>query len=465
MELRGYLEILRRRWWVILLLPLVAGISAYVVTKQMTPIYRATAVILVNQTQDPGTVQYNDVLTSERLTNTYAQLVKRRVVLDKVVQKLSLPMTAGQLDGKVTVTPVTNTQLLHISVDDPSPSQAALIANTLAQAFIDDNSSELGRPGTVSVTDQATVPGAPAKPNVKLNTVLGLMLGLMLAGGVVLVQEYLDDTVKTPEDVEEVAGVPALGVVSRFRDANPRVTSTSGTTAEAYRQIRTNVHFARLAQEVKTIVVTSGNPGEGKSTTAANLAMVMADAGERVLLVDTDLRRPSLHTLFGQPNSFGLTGLLLGEDLSLSHGAVSTGVKNLRLIPSGPLPPNPSELLTSKKMMSLVETMRESADYVIFDSPPILAVTDASILASMCDGSIVVLEMGQTRPDTLRRVKAALDQANARPLGVVINKAKTGRRGYYYYGRYGTYGRTGGPPAGTSEDGVSQQRTIGHETS
>ena len=259
----------------------------------------------------------------------------------------------------------------------------------------------------------------------------------MLAGGVVLVLEYLDDTVKSSEDVEQVAGLPTLGIVARFVAGDIRQSANTGPTAEAYRQVRTNVHFARLAQEVRTILVTSANPAEGKSTTAANLAMVMAQAGEKVILVDTDMRRPSLHTLFGQPNSFGLTGLLLGEELVLSQGLINPGVRNLRLLPSGPLPPNPSELLSAKRMDNLIKALREAADYVIFDSPPILAVTDASILASVTDATIVVMEMGKDRPDVLQSVKTALEQAQARVLGVVINKAKRSQRDYYYYRRYG----------------------------
>ena len=381
MELRAYLDIARRRWWILLLLPLIAGVTAFLVSKQMTPIYSATATILVNQTSEPGVVQYNDVLTSERLTNTYAQLVERRVVLQAVIDKLGLNMSPDALDAKIGVSAVRDTQLLRISVEDPSPEQSAKLANTVAEAFIQDNDSQLSRPGTVSITDEAPVPGAPAKPNVKLNTVLGLVLGVMLAGGVVLVLEYLDDTVKSSEDVEQVAGLPTLGIVARFVAGDIRQSANTGPTAEAYRQVRTNVHFARLAQEVRTILVTSANPAEGKSTTAANLAMVMAQAGEKVILVDTDMRRPSLHTLFGQPNSFGLTGLLLGEELVLSQGLINPGVRNLRLLPSGPLPPNPSELLSAKRMENLIKALREAADYVIFDSPPILAVTDAAILA------------------------------------------------------------------------------------
>lgn len=236
-----------------------------------------------------------------------------------------------------------------------------------------------------------------------------------------------------------------LGTVSRFARktksgqgrARPALSSiSSADSAESYRQLRTNIHFARLASELKTILVTSSNPREGKSTTTANLAIVLAQAGQRVIVVDTDLRRPSQHTIFQIPNSFGLTGLLLNEVEDPERGLVRSGIQNLWVLPSGPLPPNPSELLTSPVMERMIETLRGKADYILFDSPPILAVTDASILAVHTDGAILVAERGRTRTEALRRAHQALQHANARILGVVINKAKRGGSGYGYYGYY-----------------------------
>ncbi len=437
MELRAYLEILRRRWWILALIPLVAGVTAFGVSKQMTPIYQATAKVLVNQTQVPGVVQYNDVLASERLTSTYAELVTRGAVLNAAITKLGLPISPETLAGKTTVTPLRNTQILKISVEDPDPILAARMANVLAQAFLDDNQNQITRPGSVSISDEAKVPGSPAKPNIRLNTALGVMLGIMLAGLVVVVVEYLDDTVKSPDDVEALVGTSTLGLVGLFKGRDKLAglaASHSSDSAEAYRQVRTSVHFTRLTNDVKSILVTSSNPGEGKSTTAANLAYVLAQAGDQVVLVDTDLRRPTLHSVFGVPNSFGLTGFLLSEMDSPEPALVNTGITNLRVLPSGPLPPNPSELLTSTRMKTLMDALAEMADYVIFDSPPILAVTDASILAAKTDGVILVMEMARTRSQTLRRTRQALDQAGARVLGAVLNKARSNRRGYYYYG-------------------------------
>ncbi len=442
MELRGYIDLLRRRWWVLLLGPLVAGISAFAISESMTPTYQATSTLLVNQMQAPGVVQYNDILTSERLTNTYAELVTRQPVLQDVSTRLGLP-TAASLSGKISVSTVRNTQLLRVTVRDQDPRLAANIANTVAQAFIDDNTAELGRPGTVSIAEEAGVPGSPVSPNVILNTILGAVLGLMVAGAVIAVQEYLDDTVKTSADVEAIPGAFALGSVSRFprkkSDARSRPglgSITAADSAESYRQLRTNIHFARLASELKTILVTSPNPQEGKSTSVANLAVVLAQAGQRVIAVDTDLRRPTLHSVFRVPNSYGLTGLLLNDAEEPGVALINTGIQNLQVLPSGPLPPNPSELLTSPMMERMMDALRGKADYILFDSPPILAVTDASILAARTDGAILVVERGRTRTEALRRAHQTLLRANARVLGVVINKTKRGSTGYGYYGYY-----------------------------
>jgi len=442
MELRAYLDVLKRRWWILILLPLVLGVAAFVYSKQLTPMYRATATILVNQTQSPGVVQYNDVLTSERLTNTYAEIVERSVVLTESLTRLGLPLTEDELAARISVTPVRNTQLLRITAEDADPALAASIANVVSQVFINDNANQLaGRPGTVSITDLAKTPSSPSSPNTRMNVVLGVMIGMLLAGAVVWMQEYLDDTIKNAEDVEATVGLPTLGVVSRFANPGGRQPVTGNAVnsdlAESYRQVRTNVHFAQLAGRARKILVTSASPGEGKSTTVANLAVAIARAGESVIVVDTDLRRPTQHVLFDVPNAFGLTGVLLSELDSPEQGLLATGIRGLRMLPSGPLPPNPSELLTSVNMRRMIDALGKIADYVIFDSPPLFAVTDASILASETDGTILVMDVSHSRSETLRQATKALEQAGARRLGVVINKARKSARNAYYYGYYG----------------------------
>lgn len=437
MELRVYLDFLHRRWWLLVLGPVLAGLAAFFVTSQLTPVYQASTTILVNKTAIPGVIDYNDILTSERLTNTYAQLVERPAVLDDVIKRLDLKIDRTALEHKISVTPIKDTQLLSLDVKDKDPKFAATLANITATAFAENTAAEIAPTGngTVVVAKPADVPQAPISPKLMFNVVFAVFLGAVVSVGLALLLDYLDDTVKSSEDIESVAGLPTLGMISRFRpETGPAVSrDRRSRSAEAYRQLRTNVHFTSLGSELKTIVITSANPDEGKSTTAANLATVLAQAGDRVILVDTDLRRSSLRKAFDVGNSFGLTGLLLNDIQDPSLALVATRWKNLQLLPAGVLPPNPSELLTSARMIRVIQMLRQMADYVIFDSPPILAVTDAIVLAARTDGTILVTEVGGTRNEALRQASRTLKQANARVIGVVLNKAKVSIKGDYYY--------------------------------
>jgi len=337
----------------------------------VTPTYEATTTVLVNQTQSPGIIQYNDVLTSQHLTSTYAELAKSRPILSDVILRLHLNITEKDLAQQLTVSPVRDTQLLRISAENRDPGLAADIANTTAAAFIDDNAKQTGnRPGTVSVSEPAIVPNEPAAPNVKLNTAMVGILGLLAGAVLALVLEYLDDTIKTARDIEEVVGLPTLGTVSRFRQRKNKAPSRRTLfddqgSEEDYRRLRTNVHFAMLDWFSRSILVTSAHPGEGKSTTAAHLASVLAQAGHSVVLVDADLRRPMLHEYFATPNSFGLTGLILSGGKNVEAALVEVGGGGLKFLASGPIPANPSEVLASARFASVLEAVKKHADYVI----------------------------------------------------------------------------------------------------
>lgn len=202
--------------------------------------------------------------------------------------------------------------------------------------------------------------------------------------------------------------------------------------SEAYRTLRTNIEFSSLDHAVKMILVTSAGPDEGKSTTIANLAVTFAEAGREVLVVDCDLRRPSLHVLFDRPNDPGLTSLIR-EERSLAEVAQPTGVPRLNLLSSGPLPPNPAELLGSQRMGRVIESLREQADVVLFDAPPTIAVADAALLASKMDGVLLVVSAGQTRRDHALRAKRLIEKVNAKVLGVVLNNVKFDGDLYRYY--------------------------------
>ena len=292
----------------------------------------------------------------------------------------------------------------------------------------------------LSVVEPATVPTTPFSPKVKSNVLLAATIGFVLAAGAAFLLEYLDDTIKTGEDVERILQMSTLGTIARIpsiKGSNNHLITKNHPRAlvsEAYRVLRTNIQFSSLDNPSTTLLVTSAGPLEGKTTTAANLAITMAQAGKRVVLADTDLRRPAIHNLFGVPNDQGLTSLLLDENLELDDVLADSGVEGLRVLTSGPLPPNPAELLGSPQMRRLIQRIRAQTEVVIFDSPPILAVADASILGSQCDGTLLVVDAGKTRSDVAKRGKETLDRIGVNLLGVVLNKLSHRHAdGYYYY--------------------------------
>lgn len=528
LTLADLIKLGRRWWWVLVLCPVLAAGVAFLVSSAMTPIYRAQATLLVEQSQVPGTTQYNDILAAERLSRTYSRLVTSRSVLEETITRLNLLLTPEELEKQIEVTPVRDTQLVQVAVLDPSPERAATIANTLAQVFIeqqqqrqraltgssreelqrniddvkarieqlssriaeleqrpDANSlavqtelsglrSELNQAQTtysslleaqqrmalaeaqvgtrVLVVEQAVPPTEFVKPRILLNTGLAGLLGLALGIGLVLVAGYLDDTVKTSEDVQRLSGSAAIGTIPVFQTGNglEPVVNPQSLATETYRGLRTNLQFATAGRDIRSIAVTSARPGEGKSTTTANLGVVLAQGGQRVILVDADLRKPALHRAFGIANRSGLTNLLLlrGGDEELSGYLRPTAVEGLQVLTTGPLPPNPPDLLGSPRMSELIQRLEQLADIVLIDTPP-LALSDPLIIAGHVDGVLLVTTAGQTRSKELVRALEELSRTSTPVIGVVLNRVKLEHDRYYYY-YYEYYRPDGRPPSSES---------------
>ncbi|MBI5033878.1 MAG: polysaccharide biosynthesis tyrosine autokinase [Chloroflexi bacterium] len=295
----------------------------------------------------------------------------------------------------------------------------------------------------VTVLAPAQEPKSPISPNIPQNVLFAAIAGAVLAGGVAFLLEYLDDTIKDTDDVQRVIGLSTLGAITRIsgihqpKDHLITLKHPRSPISEAYRVLRTNLRFSGIENPTGALVVTSAGPGEGKTTTAANLAVTMAQAGRRVVLIDADLRRPMVHKFFGLPNDVGLCSMFLGDAPSLESILRPTQVETLRVITSGPLPPNPAEVLDSNLMKQTLQELRAQSDMVILDSPPILAVADATILGSRASGVILVIDSGRERSDAARRAVQALKQTNNKVLGVVLNKLSSKRSsGYYSYYYY-----------------------------
>ena len=293
---------------------------------------------------------------------------------------------------------------------------------------------------TLTLVEPATPNYTPIGPQTSTNVLLAGAIGALLAVGAILLLEYLDDTVKSGDEVAELTGLPFLGQIPRVREkvAEQLLTQREPRSAfsESFRTLRTNLQFSGFDRPLRTILVTSPQPTEGKSTVVANLGVVLAQAGRRVIVVDTDLRRPILHHIFGQNNDWGLTGALFGEGNRTDDGLLPTGVENLSFLPSGPLPPNPSEILGSQRMGDFLAHLQEQADVILLDSPPLLTMADASILAARVDGVILVADAGRTRREALKKAAEALRRIGAHVLGVALNRVGLRSEGYSYYYYY-----------------------------
>ncbi len=296
-------------------------------------------------------------------------------------------------------------------------------------------------PNFISIVEPARLPTSPIAPNVMMSVLVAAAIGLTLAVGGAFLIEYIDDTLKSPDDVEQALKLSSLGLIARIAGASPEEKVVAArhpraSHSEAYRVLRTNIQVANVDQPVKTLLVTSPNPVEGKSLTAANLAVVMAQAGLRTVLVDADLRRPSQHRLFGVTNDFGLTNGLVQQELASDGYMHSTDIENLRVVTSGQIPPNPTELLGSKRMHKLIQALRDQADMIILDSPPCLPLADAAVLARQVDGVLLVVDAGSTRRDSAAKAKETLERAGGKVLGVALNRVSARGSGYYYYYYY-----------------------------
>lgn len=279
----------------------------------------------------------------------------------------------------------------------------------------------------------------PVRPKVYRNSLLAAVVGFILITGIIFLREALNDTIKTPNEIVKKFQLPVLGIINHRTskiDSPITMSEPRSPTSEAYRMLRTNINYASVDKPLHTIMITSPDPGEGKTTVTANLSVVMAQNGLRVFTIDCDLRHPKIHNYFGISNNSGMSNLFFqpGDVPYIYYQTMK--MDNLSVITTGPLPPNPAELLSSQKMQSILKNISQASDVVLIDTPPVLAVTDASVLAPILDGVLLVVRPGRTRIRTLRLAIEQLKQVNAKILGVVINDVDLRGKPYAYQYRY-----------------------------
>ncbi|MBA75122.1 MAG: chromosome partitioning protein [Tistrella sp.] len=452
MELHDYIRILRKNWITILLLTLLGAGAATTYSLLTTPKYETTAQLYVSvQSQAAATTDLVQGTTFARqIVTSYVDVVGTALVLDPVIDELDLDTTASILARQIGASAPLNTVLINITVTDSDPALAAEIANATGRSLADavkttlesGGSSEQASPVRVTVVQPAMVPTTPASPNVPLNIALGTLVGLALGVAVAVVRTVLDTRIHTVHDIEQLTDRPLLGGIVFDPEAAKRPlllhVDPRSPRAESFRALRTNLQFLNVDGGPRSFVMSSARPGEGKSTTTVNLAIALAETGARVALLDGDLRLPSVAEYLGIEGGVGMTDVLIGR-VDLADALQRWGTQNLFVLPSGPVPPNPSELLGSAAMDSVLAALTEHFDYVLIDAPPLLLVTDAAVLSRKTRGAILAVAAGRTRKPELEGAIRAIETASGTILGVVATMLPTKGPDSYSYGSY-TYG-------------------------
>ena len=499
LDLRLYWEVLKRRWHIIALIFVIGAVGAYLYAKRQTPIYQGVTQVEVQSFGSSNSSVINPLADATLSLQSDVQVIESDAVLSRAAQSLNLP-SSKPLRAAVSVGLVPNTQILEIRTVSPNPSTAARWANAVAAAFlsfqrdqaltsvtaattdiearVDEIRKEIAAAGTSPVSSSAissynaqivaleaglnalpgsqalasgggsiivaaTRPAAPISPKPARDLVLGALLGLLVALGIVFLLESLDDRLRGSAEVEALTGAPALGSIPFDRELSGSVASTmvhesTSPVAEAHRTLRTNLRYLSVERPLRTLLVTSSVKGEGKSTTSANLAASFAIAGVRTTLISADLRRPSVHKLFGFSNNEGLVDAVLPNarpDLLIQ----SNELPGLRFLAAGPVPPNPAEILSSSRFVDLLARLSADADLVIIDSPPLLGVADASALAVQVDGVVLVVNPEEVDRRTLAHAVDQLHKAGGRLLGTVLNSVSPSLGYGYNYGYYDYY--------------------------
>lgn len=440
MELKDYLRVIRQRWVSIVAAALIGLTLAAGYTFLQTPQFQAKSQLFV--TVKPGAsaadVSQGNAFAEKRVTS-YVSLATSPRVLQAVADELNLSGGAQAVAGRVVATTPAQTVLIDITATDPNAQQAAKIANSAAkQLIVAVNEVEDVSIVHLSVFEQAAPAGAPSSPRVPLNLALGVLLGLLVGACFAFLREVLDTSIRSQADVERVVDAGILGTFASDASVEKEPLVTQGDQfshrAESFRQLRTHLHFTNLAGGAQTVVVSSAIPGEGKTSTAVNLAIMLAESGTRVLLVDADLRRPRVARYLGVEGSVGLTGVL-SHSVALEDAIQEWGRGGaLHVLASGRSAPNPSELLGSPTMEKLIARFENDYEVVVIDGPPLLPVTDPAVLGSMASGVVLVVSAdGRTNRADVAQAVANLESVNARLLGVVVNRVEKAASSYSYY--------------------------------
>jgi capsular exopolysaccharide synthesis family protein len=452
--LRQYLDVLRRRkWTVLVILALAVGASSLLTLSEQS-VYRAEATIAVGQGRGLFNPQNGNSI--QPFSQTMKELLESTVVARTVIHDLRLPLTPQQLLNKVSVSFNPDSAALDVSVLDHQPAKARAIAASMSSQFTRLVAERFGTTGSAGsppvrafVWDPAHVVPGRVSPTPTRNLIIAAALGLVLGLLAAFLRDHFDRSLRTTDEIEKAFGVPVIAQIPSLRKGSkerPRMLwDENGEFAESFRGLRANLQYLAVQRPLKTILVTSPAANQGKTTVCANLATALAQSGGSVVLLEADLRRPTLAGAFGlEPGRPGLTSVLVGNvqlgratvrlDLP-DHPGQSPNARTVTVLPSGPLPPNPSELVASPRMRRLVEGLGDLFDIVVIDSPPILPVADTLGLAKLVDGVIVVVRAKSATRDEAHEVRAMVERLDIPLVGIVVSDVAA-RGGYGTYGSY-----------------------------
>ncbi|WBO64903.1 polysaccharide biosynthesis tyrosine autokinase [Streptomyces camelliae] len=450
MDLGGFLKALARRWLSVTALTLLGLGAGIAFTAYSTPRYQAGSQIFVStRTASDITALNQGSAFSQARVQSYADIISSPLIAAPVVRQLGLDMTPAQLAGHISASVKLNTVLIDITVTDTSPARSAMIANFVAReasrqlVSLETPPGQKAAPVNIGITRNAQPPTTPISPKPLLNGAAGLLAGLVAGVALAVLRDTLDTTLHTSHALAEATRLATLGGIPYDKRApgSPLAAGSAayGARAEAFRLLRTNLQFAQVDRKPRVIMVTSALPGEGKTNTAANLALSLAETGGKVCLVDADLRNPCVAKNFGLVQDAGLTSVLIGQ-ATADEVLQECGEHGLLVLTSGPMPPNPAELLSSDRMRQILEGLAESFDTVVVDSAPLLPVADTVGLAPAVDGTVLVVRARRTPAERAKAAVDALHSVNAPVLGAVLSMVTVKHKGYGYGYGYG-YGQ------------------------
>lgn len=504
-SIKDIISLLLSKIWLLIVVTIIGGSAAFFFSKFVLPLQYSSHISMYVQSYtgiSENVNQQNNISNSKQLVNTYMEVLKDDAVMNAVGAKLkeqfaenTLSNNFGYADGKISpaairnclsISSVTDTSAVKIVATTKDAEVSAAICNDLTEVAPDYVEQAVGV-GSINTIDVAKVYNSPVAPNMKKNAVLGAMGALALACMVIFLIDFFDNTVKDTDALGKKFKKPIIGEIASFgndkkkknnddEDEHIKLTDKSVpfNVVESYKSIRTNVTFALSTVDKKIFAVSSANPGEGKSTTSANIAIALAQGGNKVLLIDADMRKAVQHKIFGLKNKKGLSSAI-SKMAQLEECIQKNVMDNLDIMTSGPVPPNPSELLASENMGTILEQLRQEYSMILIDTPPVNVVTDAMELAKNISGIIVVLRYGNTTIEDIEDTIKKIEFAKMNMLGFIMNDVKAKRSSYYskykyknkyYYKKGYGYGYGGyyGSQSDTNDTATAEEESVSKET-